>query len=104
MKIKWGNIADIVAFTNYTPWESSYENELNNITKPCHELWSRLFIWQDGKVNPCDYDYKSVLSKWDISNSSIAQIWSSEEYNYYRHCHTNNLRKSLNPCNRCINT
>ena len=31
------------------------------LTVPCSELWSRLFIWWDGKVNPCDYDYKSVF-------------------------------------------
>lgn len=56
MKKKWGNIADIIAFTNYTPWESSYDNEINNIDTPCNELWTRMFIWWDGKVNPCDFE------------------------------------------------
>lgn len=104
MKKKWGDIADIVAFTNYTPWESSYENPINEITDPCNELWSRMFIWQDGKVNPCDYDYKSLLSKWNIKNQSITNIWNSEEYNYLRYVHLNSLRSKINPCNKCINT
>ena len=104
MKKKWGNIADIIAFTNYTPWESSYENEINNIDTPCNELWTRMFIWWDGKVNPCDYDYKSYLSNWNVKNNNITDIWNSVEYNELRHKHLNNLRNSVEPCKRCINT
>ena len=103
MRKKWGSIADLVAFTNYVPWESSYENEINQIKSPCSELWSRLFVWQDGKVNPCDYDYKSKLSKWNIKNNTISDIWKSEEYEYLRYCHLNKLRNKIDPCNRCIN-
>ena len=104
MKKKWGDIADIVAFTNYTPWESSYDNPINDIKTPCSELWSRIFVWQDGKVNPCDYDYKSILSKWNINDQSTNNIWNSEEYNYLRYTHLNSLRSKINPCNKCINS
>ncbi len=103
MKKQWGDIADIVAFTNYIPWESSYENSVNDIETPCSELWSRLFVWQDGKVNPCDYDYKSTLSKWNIKDLSISEIWNSEYYNYLRYLHKKNLRNKIEPCRRCIN-
>jgi MoaA/NifB/PqqE/SkfB family radical SAM enzyme len=103
MKKKWGDIADIVAFTNYTPWESSYENNENNIIEPCHELWTRMFVWWDGKVNPCDYDYKSVLSKWDVNHKSIKDIWNSEEYNLLRKNHLEKKRNTLEPCKRCFN-
>ena len=102
MKKKWGNIADIIAFTNYTPWESSYDNEINNIDTPCNELWTRMFIWWDGKVNPCDYDYKSYLSKWNVKNRNISDIWNSFEYNDLRLKHLSNLRNSVEPCKRCI--
>ena len=37
-----------------------------------------MFVWQDGKVNPCDYDYKSELSKWNVKNNSISEIWNSK--------------------------
>ena len=103
MKKKWGTIADIVAFTNYIPWESSYDNDINNVSLPCSELWTRLFVWYDGKVNPCDYDYKSTLSKWSIYDQSIMNIWNSDEYNYLREKHLNNERDQVSPCNRCIN-
>ena len=103
MRNKWGDVADIIAFTNYTPWESSYDNEINKIEKACSELWSRMFIWQDGKVNPCDYDYKSKLSKWNIMNQKVTSIWNSEEYNFLRYSHQNKLRTKIEPCKRCIN-
>ena len=103
IKKKWGDIADIVAFTNYTPWESSYENNENNIIEPCHELWTRMFVWWDGKVNPCDYDYKSVLSKWNVNQKSIKDIWNSEEYNLLRKNHLEKKRNTLEPCKRCFN-
>lgn len=104
MKKQWGDIADVIAFTNYTPWESSYENEINEITEPCSELWLRMFLWYDGKVNPCDYDYKSKLSKFSFKNSTIKEIWNSEYYNLLRAKHLDGNRKTLEPCARCINS
>ena len=101
---KWSSYADMVAFTNYIPWESSYENELSGIETPCSELWRRLFIWWDGKVNPCDYDYKSILSKWNASKQEISKIWNSEYYNSLRKIHLEKKRLEIEPCKRCIMT
>jgi radical SAM protein with 4Fe4S-binding SPASM domain len=98
----WAPYADIVAFTNYTPWESSYENPVNDIVLPCTELWRRLFFWWDGKVNPCDYDYKSLLSKWNASDTSISELWNSDYYKMLRTKHLNEQRSEYEPCKRCI--
>ena len=65
MEEKFKKLADVIAFVNYTPWESAYDNKINDLDHPCEELWTRMFVWADGKVNPCDYDYKSLLSKWN---------------------------------------
>ena len=86
---------------NYTPWESSYDNPKNEITLPCTDLWRRIFIWWDGKVNPCDFDYKSLLSKWNASNASISEIWNSDFYKNMRKNHLNKQRKIYEPCIRC---
>ena len=94
--------ADEFAFVNYNPWESSYENEINNISTPCSDLWRRMFVWWDGKVNPCDYDYKSTLSVWNAKDLSIKDIWTSVEYEELRDKHLNNRRKEIEPCKRCI--
>jgi len=101
MKSKVGNYVDIVQLVDYTPWESSYDNPIGYTNEPCHQLWHRMFVWYDGKVNPCDYDYKSKLSKWNVKNKTISEIWNSEDYNNYRTMHIKSMRKDLYPCDRC---
>ena len=100
----WSQFADIVAFTNYIPWESTYENPLNNLKDPCTELWRRIFVWWDGIANPCDYDYKSQLSQWNIVESKISDVWCSDFYNTLRSNHLKEKRKEHEPCVRCIST
>ena len=102
MEAAWSSYADIVAFTNYTPWESSYENQVNDIEDPCTELWRRMFVWQDGVTNPCDYDYKSTLSQWNAADTRLSDIWTSEAYERLRSLHLDHLRSQLEPCRRCI--
>ena len=96
--------ADEIALVDYSPWESAYDNEINNIEDVCSELYRRIFVWQDGKVNPCDYDYKSSLSKWNANQHSIKSVWNSDYYNEIRNLHKSKNRKKIEPCNRCIGT
>lgn len=100
----YSGLADEFAFVNYNPWESAYENDINDIEEPCSDLWRRMFIWWDGKVNPCDYDYKSTLSVWNAKFMSITDIWNSETYNNLRNKHLTKNRKMIEPCTRCIAT
>ena len=97
----WAPYADIIAFTNYTPWESSYENPINDVSIPCTELWRRLFVWWDGKVNPCDYDYKSILTVGNATETSISNLWNSDKYSELRNSHLTSQRSSKSPCNKC---
>ena len=101
MKNQWKDFADITAFTNYSPWESSYENKINDIITACSELFQRIFVWWDGKVNPCDYDYKSILSKWNVKQKTIKEIWNSDYYNLIRKRHLEKQRSMIEPCKRC---
>ena len=103
MEKQFQEFADVIAFVNYTPWQSSYENEPNDLKHACKELWTRMFVWADGKVNPCDYDYKSLLSKWNAKDTSISEIWNSIEYNNLRSKHLEQKRNTLEPCVRCLN-
>ena len=98
----WSQYADIVAFTNYIPWENSYNNPLSEVKEPCTELWRRMFVWWDGIVNPCDYDYKSTLSKWNVMTKSVSEIWNSPYYNELRQKHLDDMRNEVEPCKRCI--
>ena len=102
MNTFYKEFADEIALVNYDPWESAYENEENNLEDPCSELYRRLFVWWDGKVNPCDYDYKSKLSKWNANNMSIKEIWCSPYFKELRDLHMNKKRNQIEPCKRCI--
>ena len=103
MERQFKELVDVVAFVNYSPWESAYDNEPNDLKHACKELWTRMFVWADGKVNPCDYDYKSMLSKWNVKNTSISEIWNSKEYNDLRQKHLGQKRNTIEPCARCLN-
>ena len=53
-----------------------------------------MFIWWDGKVNPCDTDYKSKLSVGKF-NLNISEIWKGEKYQKIRDMHINHIENLL---------
>ena len=77
------------------------ETDPNGINTPCSDLWRRMFVWQDGTVNPCDYDYKSTLSVGTINESSISNLWNSNKYKLLRILHEEKNRSMQSPCNQC---
>ena len=98
----WGTLVDQVAFVDYLPWENVYLSKYSRIKTPCSDLWRRMFVWYDGKVNPCDVDYKSKLSVGNIKDKNISELWKSNEYNKLRKQHELKLRNEASPCNRCV--
>jgi len=101
MQNLWGNLVDQVAFVNYNPWEDTYHSLVNSVSPPCSDLWRRMFVWWDGKVNPCDVDYKSTLSVGNAQNSRLSELWRSADYAALREAHLANQRGRLEPCKRC---
>ena len=97
----WGKLVDQVAFVNYNPWENSYNKPSNDIIEPCSDLWRRMFVWWDGKINPCDVDYKSILSVGDFSKNNIQELWNSKKYRILREAHLNEKRQNIRPCSSC---
>lgn len=97
----WGGLADQVAFVHYNPWEDSYHRPVNDLSDRCTDLWRRMFVWWDGKVNPCDVDYKSTISMGNFSGDGLGKIWRSAEYEALRGIHINNGRQTKEPCRRC---
>ena len=100
----WNEHVDQVAFVKYNPWENSYEKKDNDITTPCSDLWRRMFIWWDGKANPCDVDYKSHLNVGNVNKTDIEKIWNGKDYNKLRELHVNQNSQKKNPCSSCFVT
>ena len=60
-----------------------------------------MYIWFDGKVNPCDADYKSYLSYGNVKEYNIKELWNSKIISNIRNKHMENKRDEINPCDRC---
>ena len=102
MEAFWGEWVDQVAFVQYNPWENTYEKPVHDMTTPCSDLWRRMFVWFDGRVNPCDVDYKSTLSVGNAFEETLHDIWHSEAYGRLRQHHLEQKRLKVSPCNRCV--
>lgn len=101
MEKLWGDIVDQVVFVSYNPWENIYNQVPSNFSEPCSDLWRRIFVWWDGKVNPCDVDYKSTLSVGNATTDNISALWKSETYQRLRSDHHSANRHEIEPCMRC---
>lgn len=102
----FGSSVDEVALVPYQPWERAYDNLTSyNQTQPCSEMYRNMYIWWDGKVNPCDFDYKSTLSVGAIDvrgdENQIAAIWSNSKYQELRETHLARKRRSISICSAC---
>ncbi len=82
-------------------WDTYMNAEHPDINDPCEFLWDRMYVWFDGKTNPCDADYKSLLSFGNMSSNSIKEIWNGKIIENTRNMHVNGDRKKVNPCNKC---
>jgi organic radical activating enzyme len=101
MQEMWGGLVDQVAFVQYNPWENVYIQSPTGVESACSDLWRRMFVWWDGKVNPCDVDYKSTLSVGTFPKVSLSELWRSEGYQALRAAHVARARGTVTPCNRC---
>lgn len=97
----WGGLVDQVAFVQYNPWENVYQQPASGVVEPCSDLWRRMFVWWDGKVNPCDVDYKSTLLVGEMKGGSLSSLWRSEAYERMRQGHQSGARGDFEPCRRC---
>ena len=101
MEAMWGNLVDQVAFVTYNPWENTYEQPVNEISTACSDLWRRMFVWWDGRINPCDVDYQSTLMVGQANDEGLSDVWRGTEYTALRTAHLQRQRNQCSPCNRC---
>lgn len=101
MEKVWGALVDQVAFVNYNPWENVYRAPPSGVESPCSDLWRRMFVWADGRVNPCDVDYRSTLSVGDAPRDALSRLWTGEAYRALRNDHLEGRRSKRSPCVNC---
>jgi MoaA/NifB/PqqE/SkfB family radical SAM enzyme len=98
----WSEICDTTVFVRVQRRWNTYENPVDPATShACSFLWDRLYVWYDGTCNPCDEDYKSLLSPGNVKEQTIREIWTSEGMTRMRAAHQAGQRGTLIPCDRC---
>ena len=97
----WSDLVDEVVIVPSLPRWDSYNNPRFMRNEACEILYSRMYVWWDGTCNPCDFDYKSLLTVGNANTQSLVDIWKSEKYMRFRTLHENMRRSELNPCDRC---
>ena len=82
-------------------WDTYNNKPIQKIESACSYLWDRMYVWFDGKCNPCDADYKSYLSYGNVKDNSIREIWNSQKLDKLKKDHLNHSRNKITPCDRC---
>lgn len=71
------------------------------ISRPCHELFDRMFINWEGKAAACCTDWTGELVYGDAHNSDLQELWNNKEISELRGIH--NSSGELNQiCNECL--
>ncbi len=100
----WNNYVDHVVMVEMSERWDTYHNPTENAGKePCNFLWGEMYVWFDGKCNPCDVDYKSELLVGNIKEKNIKEIWNGEVYKKLRERHKSGERHECYPCDHCSN-
>ena len=60
-----------------------------------------MYVWFDGKTNPCDADYKSYLNYGDAKKNNLKKIWNDKIIEKTRRMHLAKERNKIVPCDRC---
>lgn len=98
----WAERVDEVTIKDALPRWDSYNNEVDpRFETPCRQLFDRMYVWYDGTVNPCDFDYKSYLSPGNVATQTLAEIWHGDAYTNLRQSHLAGNRNNIYPCDRC---
>ncbi len=97
----WSQLVDQVTVKRATPRWDSYHNKPIEIQHACSPLWERMYVWFDGKANPCDFDYKSQLCVGDATTTLLSEIWLGNAYQRLREQHLERMRQHIVPCDRC---
>lgn len=102
-KVFWNGLADEFASERATERLGIYESPLRPTeNSPCSFLWERLYILWDGRINPCDEDYKSMLCLGKLDQDhAVRSIWLGEKLQKMRTDHLAKLKNNYSPCNRC---
>ena len=97
--ILYSNYFDEVGLVSVAERWDTYNNQPSDQDDVCGQPFEKLYIWQDGVMNPCDADYKSYLTPGNVKSISLAEGWAN--LGKLRSDMLKGHRTKNIPCDRC---
>ena len=97
-----GNSTDFV-FGNFDDLKSSYSPEYPKMgtAEPCHYLWNRVHLTQEGYLTLCCLDFENLLAYSDLRTELLKDAWNNTVITEMRKKHLNkNIDGTL--CHNCL--
>ena len=79
------------------------DGEIKDKNNICTSPWERLVVQGDGTVLPCCCHFAKPLAVGNIHESSLYEIWNSDEMKLLRQKHKEHDYSDLPVCRRCLN-
>ena len=58
----------------FSRWDTYNNDPDKDLKTPCKNIWERMYVWFDGKVNPCDADYK-IICHMEMLKMKVLKIF-----------------------------
>lgn len=68
---------------------------------PCRRLRSRCVVLADGRVTPCEEDFRGVQAVGNVHTAALSDLWTSNAYGAIREAHRSMHLDSLPLCSAC---
>lgn len=100
----WSDRVDEFSIKTENDFVSIYEDGQRAFEQSaCSLLWERVYLWNDGSVNPCDIDHLSSMSLGNINQGkTIKEIWNGEKMQCLREHHLCSRGSLSTVCKNCV--
>ncbi|MDB4128681.1 radical SAM protein [bacterium] len=82
-------------------YQHPHEDQTESLNKPCAKTTDEAFIYVDGSVHLCPWDFGNRTPVGDVNQSTIVDIWRSQQYTAIRQTLAQGRRCDISLCSRC---
>ncbi len=99
----WKERLSDIDMAQFMPYSAKEAGEIDNIAAkyPCISVFSTLVIRSLGQVNLCCADLLGEMELGNIKETSLADIWQSEQFRMIRKMHLEKNRDQITLCQGC---
>lgn len=104
---QWEARGVTVELRAFFPWTESDLEDKGEYDRyppfmPCPFPWQYVVIQWDGSVVPCCRDYNAENVIGNVADKTLREIWNSDGYKEFRHCHASGELDGNRICTECM--